>query len=125
MLSRDAGRILDAIKLSFVLPDLASRRPLFPNTQGKDLVLTTWRDLPYYQQDWGKTFGLEGNSNADFVRVPKGLLGGVCAVLPQRSEKGGRNSEIGWEVMVNLEKRQMERLNADAEFMRYFELRAL
>ena len=119
--SRDSGRILDAIKLSFILPDLASRRPLFPNTTGKDLVLTMWRDIPYYQHDWGKTFGFEGNSKAEFFREPRGLLGGVCAVLPRRSEKDGRSVEVEWEVMVSLERAQMERLKADAEFRGYFD----
>ena len=120
--SRNAGQILDAIKLSFTLPDLASRRPLFPSTTGEDLVLTTWRDLPYYQQDWGQTFGIEGSSTAEFFRVPRGLLGGVCVVLPRRSEEDSRGVDAGWEVMVSVERGQIERLKADAEFGRYFGL---
>lgn len=123
--SRDASRILDAIKLSFVLPDPTSRRPLLPSTTEKDLVITTWEDLPYYQQEWGTTFGLGDKRNAEFVRVPRGLLGGVCVVLPRRSGKDGQSLEAGLEVMVSLETEQMERLKADAEFGQYFELAAL
>ena len=41
VLSRDASRVLDALKLSFVLPDLSARLPLFRDTTKQDLVFTS------------------------------------------------------------------------------------
>ena len=114
--SRDANRVLDAIKLSFVLPDLASRRPLFSDTTRQDLVLTSWQNLPYYKHDWGLMFGSPGN--AEFSRIPHGYLRGICALQPRRV-----HSTV--EVLVSLEQGQMDRLKNDVEFTEYFGLKAL
>ncbi|KAL1981484.1 hypothetical protein VTN96DRAFT_2513 [Rasamsonia emersonii] len=117
LFSRDAGRALDAIKLSFVLPEFGSRRPLFSDTTRQDLVLTSWQDLPYYKHDWGPMFGSPGT--AEFFRIPHGYLRGICALQPRRID----NNAV--EVLVNLEKGQMDKLINDGEFTRYFELKAL
>ncbi|CAF9916923.1 MAG: hypothetical protein ALECFALPRED_010912 [Alectoria fallacina] len=113
---RDAKRVLDAIKLSFVLPDLASRRPLFSDTTRQDLVLTSWQDMPYYKHDWGPMFGCPGNP--EFFRIPRGHLRGICALQPRRE-----NDRT--EILVSLEQGQMDQLKSDVEFTEYFELKAL
>ena len=114
--SREASRVLEAVKLSFVLPDIAARRPLFLDTTKQDIVLTSWQDLPYYKHDWGSTFGSSGN--AAFVRWPHGYLRGICALQPRRLDDAV-------EVLVSLEPDQMTRLKNDVEFTKYFELVAL
>lgn len=116
VLSRDAGRALDALKLSFVLPDLSARLPLFRDVTKQDLVFTSWQDLPYYKHDWGPMFGPSGN--AEFFRLPHGYLKGVCALGPKKST----SDEV--EVIINLEQAQMNRLRNDVEFVKYFELKA-
>ncbi|KAG7007767.1 hypothetical protein G7Y79_00008g024050 [Physcia stellaris] len=82
--SRDPSLVRDSIKLSFVLPSLDSRRPLFSDTTGQDLVLTSWLDLSYLKHDWGPMFGSSGN--AEFFRVPNGFLRGICALQPRGSK---------------------------------------
>lgn len=114
--SRDAGRVLDAVRLSFALPDLASRRPLFSNTTRQDLVFTSWQDMPYYKHDWGPMFGYTGNP--EFIRVPHGHLRGICALQPRRE-----NDKT--EILINLEQGQMDQLKSDMEFTEYFELKVL
>ena len=114
--SRNATRVLDAVKLSFVLPDFSSRRPLFSDTTGQDLVLTSWQDLPYYKHDWGPMFGFPGN--AEFFRIPHGYLRGICALQPKRVDNTV-------EALVNLEQGQMDPLKNDVEFTEYFELKAV
>lgn len=115
--SRDAGRALDAIKLSFVLPDMPHRLPLFRDTTKQDLVLTSWRDLPYYKHDWGPLFGSPGH--AEFFRLPHGFLRGVVALAP----RGRDDDEV--EAIINLEQGQMDRLRNDLEFTKYFKLKSL
>ena len=116
LFSRDASRVLDAIKLSFVLPELASRRPLFSDTTRQDRVLTSWQDLPYYKHDWGPMFGSPGN--AEFFRIPHGYLRGICALQPRRVDNTV-------EVLISTEQHQMDRLRGDVEFTKFFELKAL
>ena len=115
--SRDAGRALDAIKLSFVLPDMPHRLPFFRDTTQEDLVLTSWRDLSYNKHDWGPMFGSPGH--IEFFRLPHGSLRGVAALAPKRRD----NDEF--EVIINLEQGQMDRLKNDLEFTNYFKLKAL
>ena len=114
--SRDASRAIEAIKLSFVLPPLDARRPLFPDTTKQDLVITSWQDLPYYRDDWGSMFGSSGSP--EFFRLPRGYLRGVCALKPKRADEM-------IEVLISLEPEQMDRLKNDKEFTEYFELQAL
>ena len=114
--SRETGQALDAMKLSFVLPDLAYRHPISSDRTGKDLVLTSWRNLSYYRHGWGEMFGNLGH--AEFVRIPRGHLGGICALLPNRIAE-----QV--EVLVSLEKDQMDRLRHDAVFSECFQLKAL
>ena len=114
--SKDASRALDAIKLSFALPNLASRRPLFPDTTKQDLVLTSWQDMSYYRHDWGPMFGSPGNP--EFFRIPHGYLRGICAFQPSRVHNTT-------EILINLEQGQMDRLKCDSKFIEYFELKAL
>ncbi|KAL8823525.1 MAG: hypothetical protein Q9191_005778 [Dirinaria sp. TL-2023a] len=111
--SRDTSRVLDAINLSFFLPDIAARRPLFPDTTKQDLVLTSWQDLDYYKHDWGSIFGPSGN--AAFVRLPHGYLKGICALQPRRLDDAA-------EVLISLKPDQMTRLKNDEEFAKYFKL---
>ena len=99
--SRMEGRAKDAVGLSFALPDLALRRPLFTDMMGPDLVLTSWQDLAYYRHDWGPIFGSPGV--AEFVRIPQGNLKGICAIQP-------RQSQDKIEVLISLERSQMDRL---------------
>ena len=114
--SRETNQALDAIKLSFVLPDLAYRYPISFDRTGKDLVLTSMQDLTYYKHDWGEMFGNLGH--AEFVRIPRGHLGGICALLPNRIAE-----QV--EALVSLEKDQMVRLRHDGVSSEYFQLKAL
>lgn len=114
--SRDVSRVVDAIKLSFVLPESASRSPLFSDTTKQDRVLTSWQDLPYYKHDWGPMFGSPGN--AEFFRPPHDHLRGIFALQPRRIEDTV-------EVLINIDQAQMDRLRSDVEFTKYFELKAL
>lgn len=117
VLSRDVSRALDALKLSFVLPDLSARLPLFRDIMKQDLVFTSWQDLPYYRHNWGPMFGPSGK--ADFFRLPHGYLKGVCALGPRKAT----SDEV--EIIINMEQGQMDRLRNDAEFTQYFDLKAL
>lgn len=114
--SRDAHRALNAIKLSFILPEFDSRRPLFSETTAQDLVLTSWQELPYYKHDWGPMFGSSGT--AESFRIPHGYLRGICALQPRRSDNT-------MEVLVNLERGQMDKLINDVEFKSYFKLKSM
>lgn len=114
--SRDKQQALNAIQLSHTIvatTEASSRRPIFPNTTAECLVLVSWQDLNYYGHDWGSMFGVAGT--ADFFRVPHGYLPGICALHPRR------NDNIV-EVLISLEKEQMDVLTKDVEFMRVFEL---
>lgn len=111
--TRDLNHVMDAIKLSFALPDIALRRPLFSDATGKDLVLTSWQDLTYYKHDWGPMFG--SSHNVEFFRIPHGSLRGICALQPRRA-----NQMV--EIMINLEEAQMDRLKHDTDFSEYFHL---
>ena len=115
--SRDASRALHAIKLSFVLLDMPHRLRLFRDTTKQDLILTTWRDLPYYKHDWGPMFGLHGH--AEFFRIPNGYLRGVVALAPKRLD------DDRVEAIISLEQCQMDRLRDDWEFSKYFKPEAL
>lgn len=114
--SRDVNRATKAIKLSFVLPSLGARRPLFSDTTKQDLVITSWQDLTYYKDDWGPMFGSSGNP--EFFRLPQGYLRGVCAIQPKREDKKTA-------ALISLEPDQMDRLRKDKEFTMYFKLQAL
>lgn len=60
----------------------------------------------------------ENLGHAEFTRVPRGHLGGICALLPDRIAERV-------EVIVKLEKDQMDRLKHDVVFSEYFQLEAL
>lgn len=83
----------------------------------QDLVFTSWQDLPYCRHDWGPMFGPSGN--ADFFRLPHGYLKGVCTLAHRRAT----TDEV--EIIINMEQGQMNRLRNDAEFTKYFDLKAL
>ena len=116
--SRETGRVSDAIKLSWVLLDPASRRTLFTETTRTrhDVVLTSWQDMSYYKHDWGPMFGSPGNP--EFFRLPHSWLRGICALEPRRTQ-----DEV--EILINLEPHQMDRLRSDKEFTKYFGLKSL
>ncbi|KAI4263562.1 MAG: hypothetical protein L6R42_001301 [Xanthoria sp. 1 TBL-2021] len=113
--SRDIRSAYDAVKLSFGLPELTLRRPLFSDTTSKDLVLTSWRDLSFYDSDWGSMLG--SNGKIDSVRIPHGYLRGLCALLPKQSDDAV-------EVLASLFPEQMKRLQENIEFLEYFRVKA-
>ena len=113
LFTREINHVMDAIKLSFVLPDIALRRPIFSDVTGKDLVLTSWQDLTYYKHDWGPMFG--SSHKAEFFRITHGHLRGVCALQPRRADQVV-------EILINLEETQMDRLKNDTDFSEFFSL---
>ncbi|KAK7737356.1 hypothetical protein SLS53_006659 [Cytospora paraplurivora] len=91
---------------------------------GRDLVLSSWRDLEWYRHDWGAMFAMP-EGRPEFVRMPVGAYhAGLCAILPrriQRGEEGGSEVEDVEEVVISLTKQQMGRLEQDSEFGKYFQ----
>ncbi|KAL8897888.1 MAG: hypothetical protein Q9207_006976 [Kuettlingeria erythrocarpa] len=114
--SRDVRNVRDAVKLSLALPELALRRPVFPDTTSEDVVLTSWQDLPFYGFEWGSVFGPAGRM--EYVRIPRGCLRGICALLPRQSPEMV-------EMLVSLSREQSERLQNDPVFAEYFRIKAL
>ncbi|KAI1367954.1 transferase family-domain-containing protein [Xylaria arbuscula] len=113
--ARDADRARDAIQLARRLPEPSSRRPFFSSTIGADLVLTTWREFPFYKQNWGRVLG--STEHMQFVRFPEGHRPGMCAMLPRRGD-----GEV--EVLIDMERDQLRKLADDVEFKQYFKLRS-
>ncbi|KAK5637330.1 hypothetical protein RRF57_013042 [Xylaria bambusicola] len=113
--ARNAERARDAIQLARRLPEPSSRRPYFSSTTGADLVLTTWREFPFYKHNWGRALG--STEHMQYVRFPDGHRPGMCAMLPRRGD-----GEV--EVLIDMEKDQLSKLADDVEFKQYFTLRA-
>ncbi|KAL9563846.1 hypothetical protein ACKAV7_012018 [Fusarium commune] len=82
------------------------------DTPGNHMVMTSWRDFPFYDLEWGPAFG----NNIRALRAPScGLTHGVQVILPD-PKKGGS------EVWVGVEDSSMERLANDPIWKRYAEL---
>ncbi|KAI0409326.1 transferase family-domain-containing protein [Xylaria palmicola] len=113
--TRDVNRARDAIQLARLLPPHEFRRPLFSGTTAQDLVLTTWREFPFYKDSWGRS--LSSTEYPHYVRFPEGHRPGMCAMLPRRGD-----GEV--EVLIDMEREQLSRLVDDIEFKQYFKLRA-
>lgn len=130
---RDPNVVRAAVSLSSAVPRLLGpdrrQHALFAAgpegglPSGRDLVLSSWRDLEWYRHDWGPMFA-HSRGRPEFVRMPIGAYhAGLCAILPrkkQRGEEGASGSADVEEVIISLTKKQMGRLRQDAEFGEVF-----
>ena len=108
--SRSPELLNDAVALASCIPDVRNLAYAIPDWVGKDLILTSWVDMPYYEHVWGPIFGKTGK--AEFFRMPKGQFEGICSVQPRQP-----NGKV--EVVIGLQVEQMERLRADPELNQY------
>ena len=108
--SKSSYLLNDAVALASCISDLRSLAYAIPDWMGKDLILKSWVDMPYYKHLWGPMFGETGK--VEFFRMPKGQFDGICSVHPRQP-----NGKV--EVVIGLEVEQMERLRADREFSQY------
>ena len=72
----------DAVALAFCIPDVRNLAYAIPDWVGKDLIPTSWVDMPYNEHVWGPIFGETGK--AEFFRMPKGQFEGICSVQPRQ-----------------------------------------
>ncbi|KAF5664639.1 enoyl hydratase isomerase family [Fusarium circinatum] len=95
------------------LDDVSCLLPtVMPDMPGNHIIQTSWRELPFYDLQWGNAFG--GSIQA--LRIPScGLMHGVQAMLPD-PKRGG------CEIWVGVEDSAMDRLMADPLWRRYVEI---
>lgn len=113
--AKDPNRLHDAIALASSIPDVRGLTFAISNWVGRDLIVTSWVDMPYYEHEWGPIFGDTGK--AEFFRMPKGQFEGICSVQP-------RHADGTIDVIVGLEVEQMKRLRADVQFNTYLTYRS-
>ncbi|KAI9739475.1 MAG: hypothetical protein M1818_005163 [Claussenomyces sp. TS43310] len=109
---RTTAFLTSAFALASCIPEnvIRSLRYGFTDFVGKDLVTTSWVDLPFYEMDWGQAFGTGGY--IDFFRMPRGQFEGICCMQPRR-----KDGTI--EVVVGMKREHMGRLMDDEEFTRF------
>ena len=108
--SKSPDLLNDAVSLASCIPDLRSLGYAIPDWLGRDLILTSWVDMPYYEHVWGPMFGNTGKT--EFFRMPKGQFEGICSVQPRQP-----TGKV--EVVIGLEAEQMQRLRTDPELCQY------
>ncbi|TGJ85025.1 hypothetical protein E0Z10_g3718 [Xylaria hypoxylon] len=100
----------DANALAASIPDVGHLSWVFKDFLNRDLVTTSWTDLPFYDLDFGPALG-----NPEFVRIPRDQFAGLCCMLPRRP-----NGDI--EVIINARENEMGRLFDDTNFLKYTKL---
>lgn len=108
--NKSPALLKDAVALASCIPDVRSLAYAIPDWVGKDLILTSWVDMPFYEHEWGPIFGKTGQT--EFFRMPKGQFEGICSVQPRQP-----SGKV--EVVIGLEIEQMKRLRADPELIKY------
>lgn len=107
----DNDHIQDVIALVTSLSNVTELKPDLKRMLGRDLAITSWREMGLIGLDWGARIG-----KVEAVRLPKGGFDGLCIILPELAEGG-------LEVLVGLENGAMERLKEDETFMAFAEMR--
>lgn len=108
--AKEPARLRDAVALASSIPDARRLAFAFSDWVGADLIVTSWIDMPFYEQEWGPIFGKTGK--AEFFRMPKGQFEGICSVQP-------RHPDGSVDIVIGLNAEQMKRLRADATFGKY------
>lgn len=103
--------IQETLELAASIPDVSALGLLYPTWLGNDVVISSIFGLPFYELDWGSTFG--GQAQPDYFRFPDGIFDGICFVLPRRRDGSA-------EIQVTMHEPHMEKLLVDAEFRNYF-----
>ncbi|KAL8898397.1 MAG: hypothetical protein Q9207_006720 [Kuettlingeria erythrocarpa] len=100
----------DAMDLAASIPDARQLGLAFPTWLAENLVTSSISGIPFYEIDFGGTFG--GSGKPDYFRYPKGGFEGLCFVMPRQ-----RNGVL--ELFLSMEASQMDDLIRDAEFATY------
>lgn len=103
----DPSLVADATLLAASIPDVCQPAIAFKDFLSRDLITTSWIDIPFYEADFGPALG-----KPEFVRIPRGQFGGICILQPRK-----QNGEI--EVLISLKGDDMERFLKDEEFVKY------
>ncbi|KAK3687926.1 transferase family-domain-containing protein [Podospora appendiculata] len=103
----DPALIHDATLLASAIPDVGKLTFAFRAFLGRDLVTSSWIDIPFYEVDFGPVLG-----KPDLIRVPRGQFGGLCCLQPRKP--GG-----DVEVFVSVRGSELGELLEDEEFGRY------
>lgn len=94
-----------------IVEKLGDHRSVFPGWElfgSRDLFITSWADLDIYEFDFG-----EGLGKPQFVRTPYAQADGNVIILPRKRSTDGLVSEQGLEVVVMLQKEDLEVLKED------------
>ena len=89
-------------------------RSVFPGWDlfgSRDLTITSWADLDFYDMDFGAGIG-----KAEYMRLPYMEADGVCLILPRKRDRamdGTERADQVVEVMVLLRRDDMEALDWD------------
>lgn len=103
--------INETLKLAASIPDVRALGLLYPTWLAHDVVVSSIYGLPFYELDFGRTFG--ERSLPDFFRFPDGVFDGICFVLP-------RLSDGTVEIQVTMDEAHMQNLVHDEEVCNYF-----
>jgi hypothetical protein len=83
------------------------------HAHGADLILTSWRDFPYYELDFGDL------GKPQWARKPWSRHAASIVVLPRDESIDKDSDEKGIEVVLLLREDDMHRLVGDLEFMKW------
>ncbi|KAI0407185.1 transferase family-domain-containing protein [Xylaria palmicola] len=104
----DPSLIRDTNILAASIPDVRQLAIAFKDFLGRDLVTTSWIDIPFFDGiDFGSVLGVP-----EFMRIPRGQFGGICSLQPRKP-----NGEV--EVFISLKGDDMDRFLEDTEFRKY------
>jgi hypothetical protein len=105
----DAGHIREVYSLVEGLNDYRSIFPGWELFGSRDLFITSWADLNMYDFDFGDALG-----KPQFVRIPYAQADGNVIILPRKRVATGAASEYGLEVVVMLQRDDLEALKEDS-----------
>ncbi len=105
----DGKYVSETASLSAAFPDIRQFSSKTSPVHGADLVLTSWKEFPYYDMDFGDL------GKPQWVRKPWSRHAAVIVVLPKDNDKNERKEGI--EVILMLRRDVMDRLLQDVELM--------
>ncbi|PVI04114.1 hypothetical protein DM02DRAFT_201755 [Periconia macrospinosa] len=91
---------------------MEDHRRIFPGWElfgSRDLFITSWADLNFYDFDFG-----DGLAKPHFVRIPYSQADGNIVVLPRNRSETETGSSHGLEVVVMLQRTDLEALKEDS-----------
>lgn len=109
--------VTQALQLAATLPDVSRLGLVYPTWLEHDVVISSLFRLPLYSTSWGNAFGKVGRGELsegvpDFVRWPEKVFEGITFVMP-------RQKDGAVEIVVTMEVKDMEALEADVEWRWY------